>query len=219
MSSMVIKELKVQLKILLKPIDFMKNQQMWNILTFLLLTLLLVACKSFEYNNALFNQQMSSSLAKERLYADIVLQHFDSICAPKLLYKIKYRGNTSDKHYYILIKTKQKYLEYKVVVDSVYSLKSIDSIDGDKINKQFVDYGFFYRTKSDAEPIFKYDRYNTTYAMKGSTCKWCGSTYAYFVLKDQNGVVHGEFYGEELCAFEVGNMSLIFYIRNIYSVM
>ena len=123
-----------------------------------------------------------------RTKADKVLQHFDTIIAPKLLYSL------DNKDFYVIIKSNPCYQEYYVALDSLGRIDKMRPVKAEtKTRKQRKQQEQYQQLLSEAEPIFDLTKYHTDFITKMPDIKYTSGRYSYFVLKDIDGKRYGEY--------------------------
>lgn len=133
--------------------------------------------------------KVSDSMAMvSRTKADIVLEHFDSDKAPKILYSLE------NKYFYIIIKDSPRYKEYFVTIDDLGKIKEVCSVRSEtNTNKQRRQQKQYQKLLLKAEPIFDFTNYSTDYITKMPEAKYVRGRSSYFVLKDEKGKRYGEY--------------------------
>lgn len=120
-----------------------------------------------------------------RAKADKVLQRFDTIQAPKLLYSL------DDRYFYLIIKGTPCYKEYYAVLDSLGEIAYLRLVKAEqKTRKQQKQYR---KLLSEAEPIFDLNRYRTNSMTEMPDAQYTSGKYSYFVVKDIDGKRYGEY--------------------------
>lgn len=123
-----------------------------------------------------------------RSKADKVLQHFDTIAAPKLLYSL------DNKDFYVIIKSNPCYQEYYVCLDSLGGIDKIRLVKAEtKTKKNRKQQEQYRQLLSEAEPIFDLSKYSTDFITKMPDAKYTSGRYSYFVVKDIEGKRYGEY--------------------------
>lgn len=123
-----------------------------------------------------------------RTKADKVLQHFDTIIAPKLLYSL------DNKDFYVIIKSNPCYQEYYVALDSLGRIDKMRPVKAEtKTRKQRKQQEQYRQLLSEAEPIFDLTKYHTDFITKMPDTKYTSGRYSYFVLKDIDDKRYGEY--------------------------
>lgn len=126
-----------------------------------------------------YSQNLQRADSVSRAKADIVLSHFDSIHASKLLYSIE------DKYFYVLLNEDSVLKEYVIAVDSlghIIKMKESSKLTGQdkKLLKKLVP--------------FDLAKYNAGYITESSNAMdFTFGQIAYFVIKDNKGKRFGEF--------------------------
>lgn len=130
-------------------------------------------------SNFCYSQNLQYADSLSRAKADIVLSHFDSIRASKLLYSI------DDTYFYVLLNEDSILKEYVIAVDS---LGNISKMKESKI------LGKDKRLVKKLAP-FDLAKYNTGYITESSNgVDFTFGQLGYFVIKDNNGKRFGEFH-------------------------
>jgi hypothetical protein len=134
-------------------------------------------------------QKKSDSLAMiSRTKADAVLQYFDTIQAPKLLYSME------DRYFYLIIKGAPCYKEYYVALDSLGNIERMHLIKTEaKTKKQRKQQEQYRKLLSEAEPVFDLSRYHTDFITRMPDAKYIRGVPSYFVVKDVDGKRYGEY--------------------------
>lgn len=134
-------------------------------------------------------KKVSDSLALiSRQRADMVLSHFDTIQAPKILYALE------DKDFYLIIKSKPEYKEYFVRLNNSGRIEKVRPVKTELITERQRQQQEHYRKLlSEAEPIFDINSYHTNYITRISEATNSSGRPSYFVLKDIDGKRYGEY--------------------------
>ncbi|GAB3502443.1 hypothetical protein [Emticicia fontis] len=134
-------------------------------------------------------EKVSDALALiSRQRADMVLSHFDTIQAPKILYALE------NKEFYLIIKSKPDYNEYYVRLNNSGEIESVRPIKAELITeKQKQQQDHYRKLLSEAEPIFDVSTYHTNYITKIPEATNSSGRPSYFVLKDIDGKRYGEY--------------------------
>jgi len=123
-----------------------------------------------------------------RTKADKVLQHFDTIIAPKLLYSL------DNKDFYVIIKSNPCYQEYYVALDSLGRTDKIRPVKAEtKTRKQRKQQEQYRQLLSEAEPIFDLSKYHKEFITTVPDAKMVAGKPSYFVVKDIDGKRYGEY--------------------------
>lgn len=131
-------------------------------------------------------EKKSDSLAMiSRAKADMVLQHFDTVRAPKLLYSME------DRYFYLIIKDTPCHKEYYVALDSLGDIRKISLVKAEtktrKQRKQQEQY------RELLSPVFDLSRYHTNFITRMPDAKYIRGVPSYFVVKDVDGKRYGEY--------------------------
>lgn len=111
-----------------------------------------------------------------RTKAERVLQHFDTIVAPKILYSL---GNS----FYVIIKDTLCYKEYYVALDSLGGIDKIHLVKAEtKTRKQRRQEEQYRELLAKAEPIFDLSKYHTDYITSMPDAKMVSGKPSYFVV-------------------------------------
>lgn len=134
-------------------------------------------------------QKVSDSMAMiSRVKSDVVLEHFETNKAPKILYSIE------DKYFYIIIKDSPCYKEYFVVLNDLNEIKEVRFIKYEtNTKKQRRQQKQYKKLLSKAEPIFDFNKYNIDYITKMPNAEYVRGRSSYFVVKDEDGKRYGEY--------------------------
>lgn len=143
-----------------------------------------------------------------RAKADKVLQYFDTVQTPKILYSLE------DKYYYLIIKDTSCYQEYYVALDSLGEVcivrpAKVETKTGKKRRQQEQQYQ---ELLSEAEPIFDLSKYHTDFVTKIPDAKMVSGKPSYFVLKNIDGKRYGEYSLSSVIAPLPINVSLWAYL-------
>jgi len=113
-----------------------------------------------------------------RAKADMVLQHFDTVQAPKLLYSME------DRYFYLIIKDSPCHKEYYVALDSLGDIRKINLVKAEtKTRKQLKQQEQYRKLLSEAEPVFDLSRYHTNFITRMPDAKYIRGVPSYFVVK------------------------------------
>jgi len=114
----------------------------------------------------------SSNRSREK--ADSVLGKIEHVHGLKMLYSV------NDSEYYIIIKDKEHYQEYFVVVPKTGKGK-VRRLSAEKTNRMIL------------SRIFRLKKYHTGFVTKMPDAKFLQGDLSYFVVKDDSGNRYGEF--------------------------
>ncbi len=152
-------------------------------------SIILILCFSFvckaqnDWETVSFTMAMAS-----RNKADVLLKHFDTIEAPKILFSLE------DKYYYLIIKGAPCYKQYYVVLDSLGLIDKMVPIKVEEKNrKQRKQQEQYRKLLSEAEPIFDLSKYHTNLITQIPDAKMVAGKLSYFVVKDIDAKRYGEY--------------------------
>jgi hypothetical protein len=115
----------------------------------------------------------------------MVLNHFDTINAPKILYSLE------NKYFYLIIKGVPLYKEYYIMLDSSNNIEKIYLVKAkDKIKKRQKQYK---KLLLKAEPIFDLNKYHTNFVTSVPNAKIAAGRQSYFVIQDVDKKRYGEY--------------------------
>lgn len=162
-------------------IKYCKMEKTYSLILMLCLSLVCQAQEDWE--------KVSDSMAMvSRAKADAVLQHFDTVQAPKLLYSLDNRD------FYLIIKDTLCYKEYYVAIDSLGSIDKIRPVKAEtKTRKQRKQQEQYRKLLSEAEPIFDLNKYHTDFVTKMPEAKMVAGRASYFVVKGIDSKRYGEY--------------------------
>ncbi|WP_219035431.1 hypothetical protein [Empedobacter falsenii] len=171
-------------------------------------SIILMLCFSLVCKAQEGRENMTDSMAMvSRAKADKVLQHFDTIQAPKILYSLE------DKYYYLIIKDTPCYQEYYVTLDSLGRIDKIRLIKVEiKTRKQRKQQEQYRELLSEAEPIFDLGKYHTDFITEMPDAKMVSGKPSYFVFKNIDGKRYGEYSLSSVTAPLPINISLWAYL-------
>jgi hypothetical protein len=138
-----------------------------------------ISCLSIgkSQNKPILTNIISDSLGMiSRFKSDIVLNHFDSIKEPKILYTLQ------NKDYYIIIKENNLFNEYYVAVDTLDNIQEIRLLNGSKKNKKLL------------SKYFNFSNYKSEFVTQSKGSQYIRGEPSYFVIKDKNNNRYGEYY-------------------------
>lgn len=134
-------------------------------------------------------ENVSDSMAMvSRNKADRILQHFDTVQVPKILFSLE------DRYFYLIIKDTPCYKEYYVALDSLGEVNEIHSVKVEKkTKKQKKQQEQYRKLLLEAEPIFDLSRYHTDFIKRMPDATMVAGRPSYFVVKDVDGKRYGEY--------------------------
>ena len=167
------------------------------------IAIILICLLSFVYCYAErdWEAYRDSLLLISRAKADVVLSHFDTIYAPKILYSwtafCRMSLSFTETRYYVIIKNDNMFDEYFIITDSTDNILQFTKID-DAFKRCF-----HKRVKFKQEEVFAIlveafdtNKYHTdfiTYVPDATTLIYADG-FSYFVLKDVAENRYGEFH-------------------------
>jgi hypothetical protein len=148
--------------------------------------IILVLFFSFASNAQEKWERATDSIAMfSRNKALIVLNHFDTINAPKILYSLE------NQYFYLIIKDAPLYKEYYIKLDNSNKIEKICLIKAkNKIKKRQKQYN---KLLLKAEPIFNLNKYHTNFVTSVPNAKIAAGRQSYFVIQDVDKKRYGEY--------------------------
>ncbi|MHC5310115.1 hypothetical protein ACYSNM_08590 [Myroides sp. LJL116] len=141
-------------------------------------------CRAQDNRDAVLDSIVLNSRSK----SDIVLNYFNTIKAPKLLYSI------DDKYFYLIIKDSICYQEYYIDLDNTDNIKNVYNVKSKAKNKkQRKKEKEYKKLLLDADPIFDLDKYSRSLINNIPEAKTISGKLSYFVIQDLAGEKYGEF--------------------------
>lgn len=129
-----------------------------------------------------------SIVLNSRSKSDIVLNYFNAIKAPKLLYSI------DDKYFYLIIKDSICYQEYYIDLDYTDNIKNVYNVKSKvKNKKQRKKEKEYQKLLLEADPIFDLDKYSRGLINNVPEAETISGRLSYFVIEDLDGKKYGEF--------------------------